>query len=540
MEFDVVIAGGGFAGAYCGRVLGREFGREQGEKRVALVAERNVLVFQPMLAEVAGSSLAPADVVNPLRQFCKGVNVLQGTIQKIDWASKTLILDGGRFTRDHKVGFKHLVLTLGSVTDLSAVPGMTEYGWPMKNVADALRLRAALINRLEEANLVEEADVRKRLLTFVIVGGGYTGVETAGQILDFLKQVYKYYANLSESKPRVVLIHSREELLGEIGPALGAYARGVLEKRGVEVLLNTRVSAVTARHVVLGDGSAIEANTVVTSVGNAANPVIVDLCKQLGIDAPKGRVPTDAMMRVAGLDTLWAAGDGAAVPWLDKGVTKVSPMTAQFAFRQGTLLGKNVFASLRGAELLPFRYRYMGQLATIGERAAVAEIFGMHFKGFIAWWMWRTIYLAKLPGIVRKLRVMIDWTFDLIFPRDISQIMPPPDDAVRAIHLEKGETLFIQGTPARGFFYIKTGSLTLTVRGLPDRVIGQGNVIDQAELDSSNLWEATGTANEPCDLVVFRGRILEYLRKDLILSKRPAPAGAVTPRNAAEALPAGT
>jgi NADH dehydrogenase len=540
MEFDVVIAGGGFAGAYCGRVLGREFGKEQGEKRVALVAERNVLVFQPMLAEVAGSSLAPADVVNPLRQFCKGVNVLQGTIQKIDWASKTLILDGGRFTRDHKVGFKHLVLTLGSVTDLSAVPGMTEYGWPMKNVSDALRLRAALINRLEEANLVEEADTRKRLLTFVIVGGGYTGVETAGQILDFLRQVYKIYANLRESKPRVILIHSREELLGEIGPALGAYARGVLEKRGVEVLLNTRVSAVTARHVILGDGSVIEANTVVTSVGNAANPVIVDLCKQLGIEAPKGRVPTDAMMRVAGLDTLWAAGDGAAVPWVDKGVTKVSPMTAQFAFRQGTLLGKNVFAALRGAELLPFRYHYMGQLATIGERAAVAEIFGMHFKGFIAWWMWRTIYLAKLPGVVRKLRVMIDWTFDLIFPRDISQIMPPPDDAVRAIHLEKGETLFIQGTPARGFFYIRTGSLTLSVKGLPDRVIGQGNVIDQAELDSSNLWESTGTANEPCDLVVFRGRILEYLRRDLILSKRPAPAGAVTPQNAGEARPAGT
>jgi NADH dehydrogenase len=525
MEFDVVIAGGGFAGAYCGRVLGKELGKEQGEKRVALVAERNVLVFQPMLAEVAGSSLAPADVVNPLREFCKGVNVLQGAIQKIDWASKTLILDGGRFTRDHKIGFKHLVLTLGSVTDLSAVPGMTEYGWPMKNVSDALRLRAALINRLEEANLVEEPDTRKRLLTFVVVGGGYTGVETAGQVLDFLKQVYKLYANLRESKPRVVLIHSREELLGEIGPELGAYARRILVKRGVEVLLNTRVSAVTARHVVLGDGSTIGANTVVTSVGNAPNPIIVDLSKQLNIDAPKGRIPTDAMMRVAGLDTLWAAGDGAAVPWTDnKGVPKVSPMTAQFAFRQGTIVGKNVFASLRGAELIPFKYFYMGQLATIGERAAVAEIFGMHFKGFIAWWMWRTIYLAKLPGIVRKLRVMIDWTFDLIFPRDISQIMPPPDDAVRAIHLEKGETLFLQGTPARGFFFIRTGSLTLSVKGLPDRVINAGNVIDQSELDSSNLWEATGTANAASDLVVFRGRLLEYLRKDLRLSKREQPA----------------
>src|SRR5476649_787528 len=191
MEFDVVIAGGGFAGAYCGRVLGREFGKEQGEKRVALVAERNVLVFQPMLAEVAGSTLAPADVVNPLRQFCKGVNVLQGIITKIDWASRTLILDGGRFSRDLKVGFKHLVMTLGSVTDLGSVPGMTEYGWPMKNVSDALRLRSALINRLEEANLTEEDETRKRLLTFVVVGGGYTGVETAGQVLDFLRQVYK-------------------------------------------------------------------------------------------------------------------------------------------------------------------------------------------------------------------------------------------------------------------------------------------------------------------------------------------------------------
>jgi len=520
MEFDVVIAGGGFAGAYCARALGAAYNRTEGERRVALVAERNVLVFQPMLAEVAGSSLSPIDVVNPLRQFCRGVNVLQGTIQKIDWESRTLNLDGGRFTRDHKVGFKHLVLALGSVTDMAAIPGMPEYGWPMKNVADALRLRAALINRLEEANLVEDAPTRDRLLTFVVVGGGYTGVETAGQMLDFIKQAHRYYANLRNSALRVVLVHSRDELLGEIGPELGAYARGVLEKRGVEVMLNTKVTAVTARRVVLGNGSAIEANTIVTTIGNAPNPVVTDLCKQLGIEAQKGRVPTDAFMRVAGIETLWAAGDGAAVPWDDKGKQKVSPQTAQFAYRQGELLGKNLHRVLIGAELQPFRYRYMGQLATIGERAAVAEIFGMHFKGFIAWWMWRTIYLAKLPGTIRKLRVMIDWTFDLIFPRDISQILPPPEDAVRAIHLEKDETLFAQGTPCRGFFYIRQGSLILSTAGLPDRKVSAGNVLDQAELDSSNLWEATGTAAEATDLIVFRGRLLEYLRRDLRLVKR--------------------
>jgi NADH:ubiquinone reductase (H+-translocating) len=520
MEFDVVIAGGGFAGAYCARALGAAFKRQVGERRIALVAERNVLVFQPMLPEVAGSSLAAADVVNPLRQFCRGVNVLQGTIQKIDWASRTLLLDGGRYTRDHKVGFGHLVLALGSVTDMAAVPGMPEYGWPMKDVSDALRLRAAIINRLEEANLVEEAETRMRLLTFVVVGGGYTGVETAGQMFDFIRQVHRFYANLSDSPVRVVLVHSGPELLAEIGPNLGAYARGVLENRGVEVRLNTKVSAVTAGRVMLADGSSIEANTVVTTIGNAPNPVVMDLCKQIGVEAPKGRVPTDATMRVAGIETLWAAGDGAAVPWDDRGKARVSPQTAQFAYRQGELLGKNIHRVLIGAAPQPFRYRYMGQLATIGDRAAVAEIFGMHFKGFLAWWMWRTIYLAKLPGVRRKLRVMIDWTFDLIFPRDISQIMPPPMDVVRAIHLEKGETLFTQGTPCRGFFFIRKGALILTTKGLPDRQVAAGSVIDQAELDSSNLWEATGTAAVASDLLVFRGRLLEFLRRDLRLVKR--------------------
>jgi NADH dehydrogenase len=520
MEFDVVIAGGGFAGAYCARALGRALGKAEGERRVALVAERNVLVFQPMLAEVAGSSLSPVDVVNPLRQFCRGVNVLQGTIQRIDWASRTLTLDGGRFTRDHKVGFKHLVLALGSVTDLGSVPGMPEYGWPMKNVSDALRLRAALINRLEEANLVEDPAIRTRLLTFVVVGGGYTGVETAGQMLSFITQAHGYYANLRDSKMRVVLVHAGTELLQEIGPKLGAYARSVLEKKGMEILLNTRVSAVTAYRVLLADGSGIDANTIVTTVGNAPNPVLMDLCRQVGIEAPRGRVPTDAAMRVGKESTLWAAGDGAAVPWDDRGQAKVSPPTAQFAFRQGELLGKNVFRALKGGEARPFRYRYLGQLATIGERQAVAEILGFHFKGFIAWWMWRTIYLAKLPGVVRKLRVMIDWTFDLVFPRDISQIMPPPEDVVRSIHLEKGESLFVQGTPSRGFFYVKKGALTLSTSGLPDRPVPAGSVIDQSELDSSNLWEASATAAEATDLVVFRGRLLEYLRKDLRIIKR--------------------
>jgi NADH dehydrogenase len=520
MRYDVVIAGGGFAGAYCARALGRALGREEGVRRVALVAERNVLTFQPMLAEVAGSSLAPLDVVNPLRQFCREVNVLQGAVQHVDWAARELVLDGGRFTRNHVVGFTHLALLLGSVTDLTPVPGMAEYGWPMKSVADALRLRAALINRLEEANLIEDPEARARLLTFVVVGGGYTGVETAGQVFDLIRQARRFYANLRGTRLRVVLVHAHDRLLPDIGASLGAYARDSLVRRGVEVRLGTKVAAVTARRVLFSDGSELAANTVITTIGSAPNPVVVDLCRELGIETVKGRVPVDATLRVPGQEFLWSAGDCAAVPWTDRGVARMSPPTAQFAMRQGRRLGANLAAVLRGRRPAPFRYRYMGQLASIGEHSAVAEIFGFHFRGFAAWWLWRTIYLAKLPGVLRRLRVMIDWTFDLVFPRDISLLVPPPDDVLRAIHLEKGERLYGIGEPCRAFFYVRRGALTLSCPSRPDEAFPAGSVIDQGELAPDGCWLRTAAAADRTDIVVFRGRALELLRNELKLVRR--------------------
>lgn len=522
MKFDVVIAGGGFAGAYCARALGKELGRE-GFGRVALISERNVLVFQPMLAEVAGSSLAPADVVNPLRQFCRNVNVLQGNIHKIDWAAKQLTLDGGRFTRNHTVNFDHLVLTLGSVTDFSRAPGMAEYGWPMKTLADALRLRAALINRLEEANLVEDVDTRARLLTFVVVGGGYTGVETAGQVMDFLKEAKPLYANLRNAPLRIVLVHSGAHLLVEIGQRLGDYAQRVLEKRGMEVRLNVRATEVTARKVILGDGTYIEANTVVSTVGNAPSPVVLDLCRQVGIEPQHGRIPVGAIMRVPGQTHLWSAGDCAVVPWWHDHHEKDSPPTAQFAVRQGRQLGKNIARVLRGRGCEPFRYRYLGQLATVGERAAVAEVMGLRFSGFIAWWMWRTIYLAKLPGVLRRLRVMIDWTFDLFFPRDISLMLPPPEDVLRSIHLEEGEAIFHRGEKPRAFFYIKKGAVRIRPADGSERLLPAGGVIDDA-LEGPDGWTCDAVAAASTDVIVFRGRALELLRSQLsLVPRRTAP-----------------
>ncbi len=521
MNFDIVIAGGGFAGAYCARELGRALGRTEGCRRVALIAERNVFVFQPMLAEVVGSTLAPMDVVHPLRQFCRNVNVLQGVIQRVDWAKKELVLDGGRFTRSHPVGFTHLVLALGNVTDLTAVPGLAEYGWPLKNVADALRLRAALINRLEEANLVDEPAVRARLLTFVVVGGGYTGVETAGQIYDFVREVHRFYTNLRDTQPRVVLVHGKGELLAEIGADLGGYARRVLVKRGLEVRLNTHVCEVTAERVHFAEGGTVEAHTVISTIGNAPNPVVLDLCRQLGLDAPKGRVPVAPTMRVPGHDTLWVAGDCAAVPWEDRGEMKLAPPTSQFALREGTQLGQNLARVLRGAEPRGFRYRYQGQLASIGKHVAVAEIWGGHFRGFFAWWLWRTIYLAKLPGTLRKLRVMTDWTFELFFARDLGLVFPPHEDVLRSVHLEKGEELFRRGDPARAFACVRRGSLTFTAPGEPQLLLAAGSVLDEDLLDPAGMWRGDVTADgSGADLVIFRGRAFDLLRDGLRLVRR--------------------
>jgi NADH dehydrogenase len=388
----------------------------------------------------------------------------------------------------------------------------------MKTVAHALRLRSAVINRLEEANLTDDRDARRRLLTIVVVGGGYTGVETAGQLADFLRDVQPLYGNLRDEKARVILVHSRGHLLAEIGEELGDYAQRVLERRGTKVILNARVVEVGPNAAVLSDGTTIETHTVISTVGNTTHPVVIDLARQLGRELAKGRVPTDATMRVAGQAKLWAIGDCAAVP-LDGGV---SPPTAQLALRQGTQLGRNLARVFRGETPRPFTYRNLGQLATVGQHAAVAEIGGRHFSGFLAWWMWRTIYLAKLPGLSRKLRVMVDWTLELFFSRDVSLLLPPPEEPLRPVHYRQGETLLAPGTPSRHFIAVQRGHVTVTRAGVAEE-LGAGALLDTRFQDEHGRWNSTAIASQPTDVLIVRGAALELLRHQF------PPSGALNP-----------
>ncbi len=511
MKFDVVIAGGGFAGVNCAQALARALGRGS-EQRVALIADQNYMLFQPMLAEVAGSSLSPRHVVNALRSLCRGVTVLRGSITAIDLKARHLELSAGDFTPNVEIEFAHLALTLGGIVDLSRVPGMPEHAFLMKNVGDALKLRGALIDRFEEANLIADSASLPRLLTFVVVGGGYSGVETAGQLLDLAESVREFYPRIAGEKFRVVLIHSAPHLLPEISEVLGRYCEEKLRERGVEIILGARVTSMTAGKVTLGDGRIIESHTVVSTVGNAPHPLIVKLCATACLTNEKGRIITEPTMRVAGQPNLWAAGDCAAVPQAGGGTC---PPTGQFAMRQGTTLGKNLALALAGrTDFAPFTFKGLGSLAAIGHHTAVAEIMGMKFSGFIAWWMWRTIYLSKLPGLERKLRVMIDWTLDLFFPRDIVLFQPRYTKPLEDIHLEKDDPVFHAGEPAFSFYVVKVGRIELRDdAGKAVRTLVAGEHFGRRALLGDCTWHYSAVAAEPTTLVVLSARVFDAITR---------------------------
>ena len=523
LDFDVLIAGGGFAGVYCAQTLARRLS-PAACKRVGIVADHNYMVFQPMLAEVAGSSISPHHVVNPIRSLCRTVNVLRGSIMEIDLPGRSLTLDAGLYSPSICIGFKHLVIALGGIVDLSRVPGMPEHAFLMKSIGDAQELRGALIDRLEEANLQQDEAAIKRLLTFVVVGGGYSGVETAGQMLDLIQDINRFYPHIARPDYRVVLIHSGAHLLPEISEELGRYCEKNMTGRGVELILNARVTSMTSGKVTLGDGRIIETHTVVSTVGNAPHPILVNLCKKNNIPTDKARIITDATLRVQGFENLWAAGDCAAVPMAArKGETamtaspfaprKYCPSTAQFAYRQGICLGKNLADILKGASNPPrtFTFTGLGELASIGHQSAVADIMGHRFSGLIAWFMWRTIYLMKLPGLDRKVRVVIDWTLDLFFPRDITLLRSRPTEVVQEVHLEKGDTVFHAGEPALSFYVVKAGRIELRDGDGPLMSIGPGQHFGERALLHDRKWRFTAIAAEPSTLVALEAKVFQAI-----------------------------
>ncbi len=411
----ILILGSGFAGLYCALRLQRRL-RRSDNVRVLLVNRENFFSFTPMLHEVAASDLDLTHIVNPVRKLLGSVDFFLGDVCSVDLDTKVVTVAHGSDNHTHPLDYDYLVVALGCTTNFYGLPGLAESALTMKSLGDAIELRNRLIQNLEEADTecAARANLRGPLTTFVVAGGGFAGVETLASVNDFVREALRFYPHLREDELRMVLVHSGQTVLPELDPKLGRYAAKKLVARGVELRLGTRVLGVSDAGVALSDGTTLPTRTLVWTAGTAPHPLLATL----GVKKEGGRLVVNEFLRVAERPEVWALGDCA---WIPGPGGKPYPPTAQHALRQGRVLADNLIAALRGGAPRAFSFRTLGQLATIGRRAGVAQIFGLRFSGFLAWWLWRSIYLSKLPRFEKKLRVMLDWTLDLVFSKDLVQ-----------------------------------------------------------------------------------------------------------------------
>jgi NADH:ubiquinone reductase (H+-translocating) len=416
----IIIAGGGFAGLYAAMHFDKRLAR-RADVEVTLISRENFILFTPMLHEVAAGDLYPGDIVNPLRRILRHVKFFEADVQAIDFNARRVHCTGGVADQALEFEFDHLLLTLGSETNFFNMDGVRDWSVTMKSLSDAALLRNRMVALLEEASLQSDEAARRQLLTFVTAGGGFSGAETTGAVNDFVRETVRYYPQLREEMIRVVVVHPGNFLLPELGEELGRYAEHKLRERKVEVIKGQRVANYDGVVVTLSDGTSIPAATLIWTAGVKPSPVIA----QLPCEKERGRLLVSEYLAVTGVPGLWAAGDCAAVPVFD--TDKFHPPTAQHGLREGVTVAKNIEAMVLDRSLKPFRFKMLGQLASIGHHTGVAMVFGIKFSGFIAWWFWRSVYLMKLPGLAKKLRVMVSWTLDLFFGQEIEQMITVRD-----------------------------------------------------------------------------------------------------------------
>lgn len=448
----IVILGGGFAGVYTALAL-EKARRSRDDFDIVLVNKENYFVFQPMLPEVISGSIGLTDVVSPIRRLLPGTQLHVRDVEAVDLGRQIVLTSPGFHPHPHEIPYDHLVVALGNVTDFRGLPGLPEHALPFKNLGDALRLRSHVIRALAEAAIEgHDEDLRRQLLTFVVAGGGFSGVEVVAELNDFVRQVAPSYRGIDPAQIRVVLLHSAERILPEVDDSLALFAQKILAKRGVEIRLNTRLAAATGMEAVLKGGETIATRTLVSTVPSSPHPLVEALALP---KSRNGRLVTSGELKVEGTSNVWAVGDCGQVPLPDK---SFAPPTAQHATRQAAVAAHNIVAALRGGATRAFAFKGLGKMGALGHRSAVAEVFGVKLSGFLAWWLWRTIYLLKLPGWGRRLKVATSWTLDLILPPDIVNLSVGSSRGVMREHFEPGDDVFRQGDLGDRLYIILSGS----------------------------------------------------------------------------------
>ncbi len=409
---NIVIVGGGIAGSTVARELRARL--PEGYMLI-LISEESYLTFNPMLPEVVGASIFPEQVVAPLRQMLNlsgASRFIMGHVVAVDRAAKTVTCSS--LAGETIVPYCELVLAFGNRPRLDLIPGMAEHALPLKSIGDAMEIRNVVLRRLAQIELEQDPERRRLLGHFVVIGGGFAGVEVAGELADYLKSIRRYYPRVNMDEIRLTVVQDVDRLLPELSVRLGLAALRSLERRGVAVLLGKRAAEVHADGIRCTDGEMLWATTVVCTIGTRSNVLV----EALGPAADRGRIATRPDLSVEGADGVWAAGDCALV--VNRLDGRPAPPTAQFAVREARLLARNLLRRLAGRATEPFSYRSRGMMAAIGHMNGVADVFGIPLSGLPAWLIWRAYYLSQMPTFGRKLRIFVEWTWGMFFPTDVT------------------------------------------------------------------------------------------------------------------------
>ncbi len=512
-EKRILILGGGFAGVYTARHLEKLL--KPDEASISLVNRENYWVYQPMIPEVISGAIGLTDVVAPIRELCSRTELVMREVEAIDLKKKVVTVSPGFRPRKLELAYDYLVIALGSTTKFTGMPGMLEHARPFRNLADAMALRNHVINVLEEAEVEADAETRSKLLTFVVAGGGFSGVEVIAELNDFVREVKRRFPRLRSEKHRCLLVHSGDRILPEMAPRLAEFAHKLLTKRGVEILLNDRLVAATSEKAIFGSKIEVPTKTVVSTVPSQIPPVL----QKMDCTYEKGRLLVNGNLELAGYEgEVWALGDCAAI------TTKSGhavPPTAQHAIREATTAAQNIAASIHGGEKCVFAFEGLGKMGSLGHYSAVAEVMGIRLSGFPAWCFWRTIYLMKMPTLNRKVRILMDWVLSVLFPPDLVEVRTAIEGGICKQHFEAGEVVFYQGDVGDKVYIIEAGECEVLQEcdGAQSTVatLGAGDYFGEMAVLSDTSRNATIRARTRMDVLLVS-------KSDFDLLKTSVPA----------------
>ena len=447
----ILILGGGFGGVFCARRL-EKINKEFFD--VELISNNNYFIFQPLLPEVASGTISAADAVTPIRQMLPNIKFRKAEIMNINFKKKNVELSQGFRRRLHNIDYDHLVIALGQESNQSIVPGLEHHSFGMRTLEDAYNVRNHLIGCFELADVTLDKKLKKTLLNIVVVGGGFSGVETIGELKEMSGRLLPYYKNISENELKFHIVEFSDKLLPELAGNISEYTLSVFQKRKIKIHLNTALKEASIYKVFLSNGKSIETNTIISTIGSTVSKII----KKSGLPLKNGKIITDEFLQVSNLENVWAIGDSALIPnKFDLNDYPYSPPTAQFAVRQAKLLAKNIILKNMKKNLREFKYKSKGSLASLGSKKGVGKIYFFNVKGLLAWVIWRVFYLSFLPSFPTKTRVLLSWILEFFIPRNAVLTHNFQSSAVSYKMYKKGDIVFEEGMVADGFYIVKKG-----------------------------------------------------------------------------------